>query len=66
MQNQGFFFRECNNLLSFEVGKDSGVNVFSFRKVLWKLYAIKHPVSDAPQACSSLHSCTTALFLRMV
>lgn len=66
MQNQGFFFRECNNLLSFEVGKDSGVNVLSFRKVLWKLYAIKLPVSDAPQACSSLHSCTTVLFLRMV
>lgn len=60
------FFRECNNLLSFEVNKDSGVSVLGFRKALWKFYVIKHPVADAPPACSSLHSCRTALFLHMV
>lgn len=59
-------FRECNNLLSFEVNKDSGISVLRFRKSLWKFYVIKHPVADAPQACSSLHSCRTALFLHTV
>lgn len=40
--------------------------VLSFRKVLQKFYVLNPPVSNAPQACIPLHSCSTALFLHRV